>query len=68
MGGFTFRVAQILKSSKSRKSSGEDKIPSKLVSLAGNRLTNTLITAVSCTFRNIRFPNDVKKRGSLAIR
>ena len=49
MEGFTFQeiedikeVAQLLKSLDGRKSTGEDKIPPKLVSLAANELTNTL--------------------------
>ena len=64
---FTFQeiehkqVAQLLKSLDGRKSTGEDKIPPKLVSLAANELTNILTTAVNCSIRNSCFPNDAKK-------
>ena len=64
---FTFQevnnqeVAQLLKSLDGRKSTGEDKIPPKLVSLAANELTNILTMAVNCSIRNSRFPNDAKK-------
>ena len=64
---FTFQeiehkeVAQPLKSLDGRKSTGEDKIPPKLVSLAANELTNILTTAVNCSIRNSRFANDAKK-------
>ena len=64
---FTFQekehkeVAQLLKSLDGRKSTGEDKIPPKLVSLAANELINILTTAVNCSIRNSRFPNDAKK-------
>ena len=65
---FTFQeiehkeVAQLLKFLDSRKSTGEDKIPPKLVSLAANELTNTLTTAVNCSIRNSRFQMMRKKR------
>ena len=67
LGTFTFQeienkeVAQLLKSLDGRKSTGEDKIPPKLVSLAANELTNILTTAVNCSIRHSRFPNDAKK-------
>ena len=67
---FTFQevenqeVAHLLKSLDGRKSTGEDKIPPKLVSLAANELTNNLTTAINCSIRNSRFPNDAKKRQS----
>ena len=54
-------VAQLLKSLDGRKSTGEDQIPPKLVSLAANELTNTLTTAINSSIRNSRFPNDAKK-------
>ena len=57
-------VAQLLKSLDGRKSTGEDKIPPKLVSLAANELTNTLTSAINSTIRNLCFPNDAKKRQS----
>ena len=44
-----------------RKSTGEDKIPTKPVSLAANELTNTVTTAINCSIRNSRFSNDVQK-------
>ena len=64
---FTFQevenreVGKLLKSLDGRKSTGEDKIPTKLVSLAANELTNTVTTAINCSIRNSRFPNDAKK-------
>ena len=64
---FTFQevgnqeVAKLLKSLDGKKSTGEDKIPPKLVSLAANELTNTLTMAINCSIRNSRFPNDAKK-------
>ena len=64
---FTFQevgnqeVAKLLKSSDGKKSTGEDKIPPKLISLATNELTNTLTMAINCSIRNSRFPNDAKK-------
>ena len=54
-------VAKLLKSLDGRKSTGEDQIPPKLVSLAANELTSTLTTAINCSIRNSRFPNDAKK-------
>ena len=57
-------VAKLLKSLDGRKSTGEDKIPPKLVSLAANELTNTLTMAINCSIRNARFP----KSGSLPFR
>ena len=66
MGTFTFQevenqeVAHLLKSLDGRKSTGEDKIPPKLVSLAANELTSNLTTAINCSIRNSRFPNDAK--------
>ena len=74
MGTFTFQevenqeVAHLLKFLDGRKSTGEDKIPPKLVSLAANELTNNLTTAINCSIRNSRFPNDAKKSGSLPFR
>ena len=70
LGTFTFQevdnqeAAQLLKSLDGRKSTGEDKISPKLVSLAANELTNNLTTAINCSIRNSRFPNDAKKRQS----
>ena len=64
MEGFTFQevenieVAQLLKSLDGRKSTGEDKIPPKLVSLAVNELTNTLTSAINSTIRKSCFPNN----------
>ena len=54
-------VAHLLKSLDGRKSTGEDKIPPKLLSLAANELTNTLTSAINSTIRNSCFPNDAKK-------
>ena len=54
-------VGKLLKSLDGRKSTGEDKIPTKLVSLAVNELTNTVTTAINCSIRNSRFPNDAKE-------
>ena len=70
LGTFTFQevdnqeVVQLLKSLDGRKSTGEEKIPPELVSLAANELTNNLTTAINCSIRNSRFPNDAKKRQS----
>ncbi len=67
MSTFTFHeidnqeVAKLLKSLDGRKSTGEDQIPPKLVSLAANELTSALTTAINCSIRNSRFPNDAKK-------
>ena len=53
---FTFQeiggqeVAQPLKSLDGKRSTGEDQIPTKLVSLAANELTNTLTTAKTVAF------------------
>ena len=64
---FTFQgiehkeVAQLLKSLDGRKSTDEDKIPPKPVSLAEYELTNILTTAVNCSIRNSRCPNDAQK-------
>ena len=64
---FTFQevgnqeVAKLLKSLDGKKSTGEDKIPPKLVSLAANELTNTLTMAINRSIRNSRFPNNAKK-------
>ena len=64
---FTFQevenqyVGKLLKSLDGRKSTGEDQIPTKLVSLAANELTNTVTTAINCSIRNSRFPNEAKK-------
>ena len=63
---FTFQeienqeVAKLLKSLDGRKSTGEDKIPQKLVALAADELTDTLTTAINCSIRNSHFPNDAK--------
>ena len=54
-------VVKLLKSLDGKKSTGEDKIPPKLVSLAANELTNTLTLAINCSIRDSRFPNDAKK-------
>ena len=67
MEGFTFQeienteVAHLLKTLDGRKSTGEDKIPPKLVSLAANELTNTLTSAINSTIRHSCFPNAAKK-------
>jgi len=67
MEGFTFQeaenkeVAQLLKTLDGRKSTGEDKIPQKLVFQAANELTNTLTSAINSTIRNSCFPKDAKK-------
>ena len=67
MESFTFQevnskeVAQLLKSLDGRKSTGEDKILPKLVSLAANELANALTSAINSTIRNSCFPNDAKK-------
>ena len=53
-------AAKLLKSLDGGKSNGEDKIPPKLVSLAANELANTLTTAINCSIRNSRIPNDAK--------
>ena len=60
---FTFQEVEgkLLKSLDGRKSTGEDQIPTKLVSLAANELTNTVTTTINCSIRNSRFPNDAKK-------
>ena len=64
MGGFTFQEIEntefpkLLKSLDGRKSTGENKIPPKLVSLASNELINTLTTVFNCTIRNFRFSHD----------
>ena len=71
---FTFQevgnqeVGKLLKSLDGKKSTGEDKIPPKLVSLAANELTNTLTMAINCSIRNSRFPKRCKKSGSLPFR
>ena len=71
MESFTFQevnskeVAQLLKSLDGRKSTGEDKILPKLVSLAANELANTLTSAINSTIRNSCFPNDSKKQQSV---
>ena len=68
LASFTFQEigshedAKLLKSLDGKKSTGEDQIPPKLVSLAANELTNTLTTAINCSIRNFRFPIDAKKR------
>ena len=54
-------VGKLLKSLDGRKSSGEDKIPTKFVSLAANECTNTVAMAINCSIRNSCFPNDAKK-------
>ena len=71
LGTFTFQevdnheVANLQKSLDGRKSTGEDKIPPKLISLAANELSNTVTMAMNCSIRNSRFPNDAKKRQSV---
>ena len=55
-------VVKLLKSLDGRKSTGEDRIPPKHVSLAANELTNTLTTVINCTIRNSCFPHDAKKQ------
>ena len=54
-------VMQLLKSLDGRKSTGEDQIPSKLVSLASNELTVALTMAINCSIRNSSFPDDAKR-------
>ena len=54
-------VLELLKSLDGRKSTGEDQIPPKLVSLASNELSATLTTAINCSIRNSRFPDDAKQ-------
>ena len=64
---FTFQeigsheVAKLLKSLDGKKSTDEDQIPPKLVSLAANELTHILTTAINCSIQNFRFPIDAKK-------
>ena len=71
MEGFTFQeidnkeVSKPLKSLDGRKSTGEDKLPPKLVSLAANELTNASTSAINSTIRNLCFPNDAKKQQSV---
>ena len=71
LGTFTFQevgnqeVGHLLKSLDGRKSTGEDKIPPKLVSLAANELTNNLTTAINCSIFEIpAFQMMQKKRQS----
>ena len=52
---------ELLKSLDGRKSTGEDQIPPKLVFLASNELSAALTTAINCSIRNSRFPDDAKK-------
>ena len=54
-------VIELLKSLDGRKSTGEDQIPPKLVSLASNELSAALTMAINCSIRNSRFPDDAKK-------
>ena len=49
------------KSLDGRKSTGEDQIPPKLVSLASNKLPSAWTIAINCSIRNSRFPDDAKK-------
>ena len=73
MEGFNFQeienteVAHLLKTLDGRKSTGEDKMLPKLVSLAANELTNTLTSAINSTIRNPCFPNAAKKGKFCAI-
>ena len=52
---------ELLRSLDSKKSTGEDQIPPKLVSLASNELSSALTMAINCSIRNSRFPDDAKK-------
>ena len=54
-------VMELLKSLDGKKSTGEDQIPPKLVSLASNELSAALTMAISCSIRNSSFPDDAKK-------
>ena len=54
-------VMELLKSLDSKKSTGEDQIPLKLVSLASNDLSVALTMAINCCIQNSRFPDDAKK-------
>ncbi len=54
-------IMELLKSLDGKKSTGEDQIPPKLVSLASNELSVALTMAINCSIRNSRFPDDAKK-------
>ena len=56
------KVKELLKSLDSRRSTGEDQIPPKLVSLASNELSSALTMAINCSIRNSRFPDDAKRQ------
>ena len=54
-------VLQLLKSLDGRKSTGEDQIPPKLVSLASHELAVALTMEIDCSIHNSSFPNDANK-------
>ena len=54
-------VKELLKSLDTKKSTGEDQIPPKLVYLASNELSSALTMAINCSIQNSRFPDDAKK-------
>ena len=54
-------IMELLKSLDGKKSTGEDQIPPKLVSLASNDVSVTLTMAINCSIRNSSFPDDAKK-------
>ena len=56
-----FDVWQLLRAVDCRKSTGEDQIPPRLLSLAGNELALPLTNAINTSIRESRFPENGKR-------